>query len=273
MQIDWHEILTTLGSSVILIAAMAYVGKSVIEHLFKRNILRTELHHRRAEQEHKVQINRDDASTERIREELLRWSNPILGSVKALRERLENVLKHEGYLGLSLDCKDRVNPNWSITYDYFMSSTVYLFCQYFCYLELLRENLRFEIFQDHEEKDLFFDKSRKVGKALSSFPNKALDSLPQEGDMQVFNLQQRMLGEIVTVRDGDVARCMKYSEFLAMWKEADSNGALNPLVEFLRDLNETNVRRWRRLELMKAALDELYKECESLISWRQSRPE
>ena len=153
-----------------------------------------------------------------------------------------------------------------------MSSTVYLFCQYFCYLELLRENLRFEIFQDHAEKDLFFDKSRKVGKALSSFPYRALESLPQEGDMQVFNLQQRMLGEMVTVRDKDVDRCMKYSEFLVTWKEAESNSVFNPLVEFLRDLNETNVRRWRRLELMKVALDDLYKECEGLISWRQSRP-
>jgi len=272
MRIEWQEVVTTLGSSVILIAAMVYVVKSVFEHFLQRNLKHAESNDRKAEQDQLRRLNREDARIDRIREELFRWSNPILGSVKALSKRLENVLNHEGHLGLSPNCKDQVNPNWSITYDYFMSSTVYLFCQYFCYLELLRENLRFEIFQDHAEKDLFFDKSREVEKALSSFPHKALDSLPHEGDMQVFSLQQRMLGEIVTVRDRDVDRCMKYSEFLVTWKEAESNVAFTPLVEFLRGLNDTNERRWRRLELMKAALDDLYKECERLISWRQRRP-
>ena len=250
MEIDWQGVVKTLGSATVLVAAIGYVIKSFITHLTKGHLLRTKSDH---------------ARKERIREELLRWSNPILGSVKELRDRLKNILEDEGYLALSSNYRNNIDPNWSITHVYFLSSTVYLFCQYFCYLELLREQLRFEIFQDHEEKDNFFRKSGEVGRALSSFPHKALDSLPQEGDMQVFRLQQRMLGEIVTVRDGDVDRCMRYSEFVPKWNEPNSNGAFEPLVMFLKDLSETDMRRWGRLELMKTALDDLYEACKLLI--------
>lgn len=265
MKIDWNEVLTTLGSTAILIAAIAYVGKSLITYLLKRDLSRGESQFRKKEKEYLLQLNSKYARDERIREELLRWSNPILGSVKELKGRLENILDNDGYLALSPNSNE-INPDWSITYDYYLRSTVFLFCQYSCNLELFREQLRFEVFITNEEKDRFFEKSKKVGKALSSFPHEDLNSLPRRGDMQVFHLQQKMLGGIMIVRDGDVDRCMRYSEFDSKWDELESSGALGPLIVFLRDINETDQRRWRRLELMKDALDELQGECESLIS-------
>ena len=83
--------------------------------------------------------------------------------------------------------------------------------------------------------------------------------------MQVFHLQQRMLGEIVTVREENVDRCMRYSEFIAKWDELNSNDAFQALVMFLEELDQTCERRWRRLELMREALEQLYQECKELL--------
>ena len=278
MGVDWQAVVTTLGSTAVVVAILGYLAKSVISYLLNRDLARAEGRAKKAEQERESEFKKSIvrytkeienifARNERIRQELIRWSNPISGSVDALRYRLENILDDGGYLALSSDWNNGEDSNWSITHEYLMSSTEYLFCQYYCYVELLREKLSFELFYNHREKDRFFEKTRAVGRALSDFPHEELElrEFPKSGDMQVFNLQQRLLGEIVMVRDGDMDRCMRYSEFLIGRQELNSRGAFDPLVAFLKDLNPTNKHRWCRLVLMKSALDELGKECKTLI--------
>ncbi len=70
---------------------------------------------------------------ERIRNEIIRWSNPVLSSVQSLQSQLRNILEHGGYLAMGRDYKEQTNPNWSISYDYFMSSLPFLFGQYFAW--------------------------------------------------------------------------------------------------------------------------------------------
>lgn len=51
--------------------------------------------------------------SQRIRQDLERWVNPILRAVMELQRRLDNILKNEGYLALSPDAKNKVNNKWS----------------------------------------------------------------------------------------------------------------------------------------------------------------
>ena len=51
---------------------------------------------------------------ERIRNEIIRWSNPVLSSVQSLQSQLRN-LEHDGYLAMGKDYKKQINPNWSIS--------------------------------------------------------------------------------------------------------------------------------------------------------------
>src|SRR6266571_5295276 len=92
----------------------------------------------------------------RIREEIVTWANPILGAVNDLEHRLENILCDYGYLALDKNKCDEINPNWSITYEYFTQSTLYLFAQYYAWIQMLREKLNFELFQSEQTKDEFF---------------------------------------------------------------------------------------------------------------------
>jgi hypothetical protein len=206
------------------------------------------------------------ARADRIREEIVHWANPILGSVMDLTRRLENILHEQGYLALSPETESEVDTESSIRYDYFLPSTVYLFCRYFCWVRLLEESLSFELFEKHEVKDRFMESIHAVGRKLSAYPLEDLRDLTHGGDCQVFNLQQRALGEAITVGEGTELRCMRYSEFLMRWTDPALKFLLDPMTRFVDQLQPTNVRRWRRLELMAEALEHLHQQCKTLLT-------
>jgi hypothetical protein len=336
--IRWDEVLNTLGSTAVVMAVLGFLGKSVIDHFFKRELdthksslkeqadrdiefhkaelkrqidielanlktrsdrdlaqaksesdrelaefkARTDQELAAAKQradeaivKQKAEFDRqiaafqtdlesETAKTDRIRQEIERWANPILGSVEELRNRLRNILFDDGYLALSPETEATVDKEWAIRYDYFLRSTVYLFCQYFCWVRLLEESLSFELFQQHHAKDSFMEGIYTVGRKLSAFPLAELQNLAA-GDWQVFNLQQRALGEVVTVGDGREARCMRFSEFLAKWNEPAFAGIFHPLIQFVDRLQPTNARRWKRLELMDQELARLHEQCKEIL--------
>jgi hypothetical protein len=281
--VDWEEVFKTLGSTTVIIAAFAFVAQSVIKQLLKRDIeghkddLKREtqvaLLARKNEFEQQMETFRKEvaagaAREDRIREEITRWANPILGSVKELEGRLYNILSDDGYLALSPVWDQDTNSEWSVTYEYFLPSTVYLFCQYFCWIRLFEEKISFELFRKHQEKDSLRDKLRDVERTLGSFPLEELESLSGKGDRQVFRLQQRAMGEALASAEGLEPRCMRFSDFSEKWDEASFRQRFDPLTRFLDRLRKEDKHRWRRLELMKEALEKLRLECEGVLTRR-----
>ncbi len=345
--IHWDDLLKTLGSTTLVVAAISFLARAIIGHFFSRDLvthkanlnqdaesykanlkrqadleladarartdrelaetkarserelaeLKTRTDHElaelhvRTERELAKAKERSDAAllaqkaefdrqiatfqtglatrtarADRIRQQVVRWANPILDSVMGLKERLRNILQEAGYLALSSETEGEIGTDWSIRYDYFLPSTVYLFCQYFCWVRLLQESLSFELFERHEAKDNFFEKIHDVGRKLSAYPLGELQSLAKGGDRQVFSLQQRAMGEAVTVREGTEVRCMRYSEFLLKSTDPDFTRLLDPMTRFVDRLQPSNERRWKRLELMAKALEDLQQQCKLLLT-------
>jgi hypothetical protein len=121
------------------------------------------------------------------------------------------------------------------------------------------------MFREHDEKDRFFDKVRNVNQMLGSFPLEQLKGLAGGGDRQVFNLQQRALGEALAVPDGSDLRCMRFAEFMDRWLDPNFKNRFEPLTRFLDRLEKPDRHRWRRLELMKDALEQLRLKCRELL--------
>jgi hypothetical protein len=264
--VDWNDVLKTIGSTAVVVAILGFLAQATIKHFLDRNI---EVHKadlkRAADQEladakarvdaalltqkaafdRQMEAFKSDLATrtardERIRQEVVRWANPILGSVLDLQRRLDNILNKEAYLVLSPTSKDKINSEWSITYDYFLPSTVFLLSQYFCWVHLLEEKLSFELFEKHAEKDAFFDKVRAVGRTLSSFPLKELAGISGTGDRQVFGMQQRAMGERLAVADGLNTRCMRYSDFLEKWTDSAFRTQFDALTQFVDRLEPSH---------------------------------
>jgi len=190
--------------------------------------------------------------------------NPILGAVESLQHRLKNIIEDDGYLALSEECASEINPNWSISYDYFMSSTLYHFGQYFAWVQMLREELSFELFQTQETKDRFFDAIMSVTKSLSSFP---LNRACIGQDTQVFYLQQRAIGELLIVRENGSRRCMSYPDFLNSLSGNPFEQQMKPLKVLLEGISPIprDDCRWTRLNVTHAALVELETHCNALL--------
>lgn len=286
--IDWTTILATVGSTATIVAILGYFGKGVFDHALTRSL---DLHKARLKQEgdlvvegFKVDAQRElqaQQSTyaqelermktelavevqrqDHIRTEIRTWANPILGAVRDLGFRLNNSLEDDGYLLLSKDAVAR--DGWSISHDYFLQSTVYYFCQYFCWTHLLEEKLSFELFEKHAAKDAFFADVRAVGESLSKYPPKRLGLKDAPDDLQVFRLQQRHLAELVAVESEGHGRCMSFREFALRWHDENFRAELAPIVKMAQGLQPATLR-WERLDLMRKRLWTLQGHCEALL--------
>jgi hypothetical protein len=153
-----------------------------------------------------------------------------------------------------------------VTYEYFFPSSIYLFCQYFCWIRLFDEKLSFELFRKHQEMNSFRERIRNVERMLGSFPLEELEKVSGAGDRQVFRLQQRAMGEALASPEAADPRCMRLSDFMEKWQDADFRKRFDPLSNFLEKLEKKDKLRWRRLELMKDALHTLRQECIALLT-------
>jgi len=201
------------------------------------------------------------ARNDRLRAEVLRWANPILGAIRELEHRLFNILEDHAEVALS-PSKD-VAQGWSIRYDYFMPSTLYLFAQYFYWVRRLQVEMSFELFETQADKDKFFEHIRAVGGALGNHPMdnwKGSDA----GDTQVFSLQQRAIAAAMTVRS-DGARCMEVDEFMDAWLDPPLSDTLSPLKALLEGVDASSAARWFRLKQVHVALRAFEAHCVAIL--------
>ncbi|MCP4373195.1 MAG: hypothetical protein GY797_34585 [Deltaproteobacteria bacterium] len=217
---------------------------------------------KRREMIESIELEEESEKQERIRQEVIRWANPILAAVKDLEGRLRNILDLAGYLALSENYENQVNSDWSISYDYFMNSTLYLFGLYFAWTRMLQEELNFELFESQRDKDRFFQAIAKVAKSLGSFPPKYSCS---GKDTQVFRLQQQAIGELFIVDGHKHRRCLNYPEFLQKLNDNQFSQHLRPLRALLEDVSPESDCRWKRLEVTKQALADLEAHCKDLL--------
>jgi hypothetical protein len=211
----------------------------------------------------------------RIRQEILRWANPILAAVEDLSQRLKNILQRAGYPALDPKWNPKSIPNWAISHDYFMNSSLYLFAIYFAQTRQLRRELSFEFFSTQQEKDRLFDAIDKVATSLSSYPYQPIMGCSGR-DAQVFRLQQRSLGELL-IRPGTGvdnysghSAIVTYPEFLQCMKEGgDFATHFDPLKKLLEGVRPGDNCRWMRLEQTYQALQELDAVCRELLDLRR----
>lgn len=202
----------------------------------------------------------------RTRQEILRWANPILGAVEGLESRLKNILQDHLFVALDpgqAGIKRPVRPDWAVSYDYTMPSTLFLFADYFAWIRLLQEQLSSELFKSQETEDRFFKAIWAVTSALSRWPMEGIVGKGQ--DAQVFFLQQRAIGEFLIHRDGEKARSMTVPEFLeALDRDQHFRTILDPLYVLLEAV-KPETKRWSRLEKTLEALHDLRNECRDLL--------
>lgn len=256
-----------LGKQTIssLLRAEGEKYKSELQEASEKEILKVKDEFARGMEAYKLQLESVAKSDERIRLEILTWANPILEAVNGLESRLRNILTTRGFQALEPGFTD---PEWSVTHEYFLESTLFLFAQYFCWTHMLQQELSFEMFRSQKEMNDFFAQIRKVSGKLGDFPpffnavNKEYEGV--ESDTQVFRLQQRAIGEMLAARRGDRRACKSYAWFKTKLTDPSFSSAFDPLRKLLLRV-KANERRWNRLLDTHTALIELQSVCNRLL--------
>jgi hypothetical protein len=265
---DWlQQVVTQISSVTVSLAIMAAVGKMFFGHVLKADIEHLKAELRDESNRLKTGMETSAATDERLRKEVVRWANPILNAVNDLDYRLRNILEDEGYKALDSATPSR-DPNWSMTYDYFLDSTLYLFGQYFCQIHLLRQELSFELFGTHEKKGSFADAILAVEKGIGDYS----ESFKFEGDgndRQVFRFQQRAIGELLTNAQAKPPSCVAFPSYLTRKTEPQFVSAFDPLKQLVDKL-KPGERRWARLRWTRGELAKLRTECEKLLQLKGS---
>lgn len=294
MNINWEMVLQTVGGGAAVIAAVTYLVKAGLTQVLARDLkafeigLQRDANHALKTHEADLKLVTDRhfqdlagrnaaalevlkagivagaARDERVRKEIERWANPILGAVLDLKGRIHNIQRMNGYVGLD---RNQTPPGgWRIGYDYFLPSTVFVFAQYFCCIRLLQESLTFELASEAERND-FLKAVRAVGHPLSTWPlTEKAPAAVQDEDAQIFSLQQRAIGDSMIAADTSGERCMRAGSFFERWADADFRARFQPLVAFLDGLTPGHVLRWERLARMDAALETLKGLCQRILT-------
>ena len=228
--------------------------------LVKKPELEVTLRNEIERQRKTIELEQAREKENRVREEVLRWANPILGAVQDLYDRLNNILFGRGIAALHPEYTQ--SGWWSVSYDYFMYSTLYYFGVYFAYALALRNSLSFELFQDQEEKDELFRALHTVIHALSGDPPPhSCSGL----DYQVFSLEQRSMGSVI-LRRSDGVECISYPEFREKLNDEKYAQVFLPLKKLVESLTPSpDDWRWDRLNAVYKGLAEVNKTCHNVL--------
>ncbi|HUK19734.1 MAG TPA: hypothetical protein VLW65_25115 [Bryobacteraceae bacterium] len=270
---DWFaDFLKYITGTSVVAAIAGWVLKHYIETQSKADLKRFELDLKHSHEESlaslKQKLETQAKSDERIKREIVLWANPILDAAISLEKRLHNILKDEGYKALD---PGYTPAEWSITSAYMVPSTLYLFGRYFCWIQLLRLELSFELFRSSKEKDEFFKSIDAVAGALGNYPpsydaqNKPVYYDGDGSDTQVFRLQQQGIGELLTVRRKDGRACQSYAHFCSKFADATYQNLLGPVYRLIECVTPSQ-KRWRRLMAVDDALGRLIAHCNALLS-------
>jgi hypothetical protein len=124
-------------------------------YFIRKNELVAEVAAEIKKHEKTLDLDEEHEREERIHQEVIRWSNPILIAVSELCDRLENIISR-AYVALDENFEPK--PRWPMTYEYFMNTTLFLFGQYFAWTRIMEEEISYEIFSSEWSRTELFEK-------------------------------------------------------------------------------------------------------------------
>jgi hypothetical protein len=262
--IENDNILWLLVTSIVALI-FALISSSATYYLVTRKKIREQMLVNIQEKSEILKNERKDQRKLRRKQEIRFWANPILNAVNCLLHRLNNILQEKEFLFEALSKNfQKKDENWSMSYDYLMNSTLYLFGQYFAWIQILRDKVDYELFQTEIDNEDFFIQIERVTESLDKYRGDLAGEM--RSDFQLYRLQQQAIGELLVNRSNGNTYVMNFSEFLQKLQDEEFSQYFEPLKDMLEDLKPKNDYRWERLKITTEKLKELQSQCTKLIT-------
>jgi hypothetical protein len=149
---------------------------------------------------------------------LSRYREPLVAAAYDLQSRLYNIL-HNNFLAI-------YGGQESERRDEAITSTLFRFAQYFGWTEILRQDIYSWKFTEDAD-------TRAVGELLQEVQN-SFRSDAYSREFMLWSDEQRAIGELMIMQDGNAKTCIGYARFIEIYKDGLAHW-LNRLEEHLRD--------------------------------------
>jgi hypothetical protein len=150
--------------------------------------------------DHALQLQRQrESKAERTEELISRYREPLLLAANSLQSRLHNGINGE-YLHVFLYCGDPEEERYARNF------TVYTLAEYFCWVEIIRRELRFLDLGDEKRTRTFNSHLEKISGIFGS-------SRYEHPHFRVFRGRQQAIGQLMMVQTGSAAEVMTYPAF------------------------------------------------------------
>jgi len=181
-----------------------------------------------------------------VENSIQQYKVPLVSASEALAARIGNLVSSQG-------------KNWFQTSSYYYLSTLYIFCLYFGYVEILNNKLLQLRLSDTKRSRKIFRAFILVEKALNNNVYfRCGDYRKNNGSFgELPKLICKALGELIVVANGQGEReCLGFVEFCAkVEKDAEFKKWLGILDDFINSANdEFGNASWDRLHLVELAL-------------------
>lgn len=181
------------------IVAIASAGLSILAAVISGYMAQ-----RSSKLEHQLQLERHrETKAEKTEEIISRYREPLLLAAHSLQGRLYNAVGGE-YLHNFLHCGDPEEERYARDF------TVYALAEYFCWVEIIRRELRF---LDLGSEDRTREFNRHLETVSEVFGSSKVSLYHPH--FRVFRGKQRAIGELMMVQGVNGGDCMTYPDFSA----------------------------------------------------------
>ncbi len=201
---------------------------------------------------HEFELAKSKATKEQLVEELMsRYREPLLRAAFDLQSRIFNIIEHRFMVHYGADGREHEQQ-------YARDNTVFLFAEYFGWVEILRRDVQFLDLGDVERNYLLVQRLEQIGDTFAM-------SDPESADpsFRILKGQQRALGELmIPSRPDDVGAgrrfCLGYAAFRGRLQEEPAFADwFRPLCDDVSALVGEDTRAFERLVPMQHALLDL----------------
>lgn len=205
--------LASLGGAGAAVAAVAFVGRGLVQNWLKKDLESYRHELRIEEMRHGRELDRNIE----LKKTLSEHSGVLLIAASDLQDRLWHLCQRQSSSkNPVLESEDPDKPHyssWTMTKRHYLTSTLFLFGQYFCWVQLIREKVRFLDFGEDQRTSEFQYHLKRIERALAETELQKLAKSQISTDWPLFQLLQNEIGECMIVDRSSGRECISFYEF------------------------------------------------------------
>ncbi|MEI4931844.1 hypothetical protein [Aeromonas caviae] len=176
--------VTSLGGTATAVAILGYLGRGLLDNRLKKDF-----------EDHKLLMN--EALS--IKATVNRYSRVVMIAAEDIQDRLWHLCERQAASkNKVLEAQEDSKPmygSWPMTKQHYLLGTMYLISRYLCWVEILKERVRFLEFNDDEKTKLFYYHLKRIERMLADTSLHDYSENRISTDKPVFQLMQSEIGQ------------------------------------------------------------------------------